>query len=212
MNKNTVNNILLSAVTFAVCLFCAELGCRIFLCFRTPDAMVFDREIVYSYQPKSVAIDVVLNDIGCIGDDVLVAKAEGETRVLLLGGSTSYSKYYTDRLREELNRKNPSSNFKVISCGRPRYTSYVNLVNYQRVSKLVNPELVVLYLGINDNIYNSFPWLEDVPSVGFFNWASTSSLVSLELFKYFLLQKKIFFKSDWSESVRVSLFYFYFGR
>ena len=78
-----------------------------------------------------------------------------------------------------------------MSCGRPRYTSWVNRVNFERNAAVWSPDVVVYYEGINDNIYNSFPWLDGPPTVGYFDAKSLHSSVFIELLRYYVVDKAI---------------------
>lgn len=173
-------------------LLLTEVACRTTLWLRTPEAMVFDPEIIYRLQPNSTAHGITYNSEGCIGDD-FNTDDPSKIEVLLLGGSTSFSISYVTQLKDQLVAKLavPSDSIKVMSCGRPRYTSYVNKVILERFLSRFKPEVVALYLGINDNIYNTFQWLDKVPSVGFFDFKSTNNLVAWEMFKYYVLQKNL---------------------
>jgi hypothetical protein len=137
---------------------------------------------------------MVLNDVGCIGDDALPENVQGggaETRVLLLGGSTSFSARYVSFVKGSLHAIHPETRFRVMSCGRPRYTSWVNRVNLERNAAVWSPDVVVYYEGINDNIYNSFPWLVGEPTVGYFDARSLRSSVFLDLLRYHLVDKAL---------------------
>jgi lysophospholipase L1-like esterase len=154
--------------------------------------MVFDNEIVYTLLPNEQAYGIKTNDIGCLGDNVLPGKSEGEFRVLLLGGSTSFSLEYVDyvrkRLKERLHEK--GGEVRVTSCGKPRYTSHVSRTVLERFISSAKPDVIGLYMGINDNIYNSFPWLDGLPNVGFFDFQS-GGLLSWQVFSYYVIDKSI---------------------
>ena len=90
--------------------------------WRTNEAMRFDDDIIYTYVPDSTVQGMKINDIGCIGDDALNTKHEDEIRVLLLGGSTSFSEAYVQAVKKYLKAK-ISKDVAVISCGKPRYTA-----------------------------------------------------------------------------------------
>ena len=184
-----LTNWALLLVTAVVLIVFSEGLSRALLAFRTSPAMHFHPEVVYRYAPHSEVNGIALNDIGCIGDDVLSAKKTDELRVLLLGGSTSFSPQYVNSLRHNLSKELPKRKISVMSCGRPRYTSSINYENLRRNLISTTPDAVVLYMGINDNIYNSFPWSEEIPEVGFFNWRAKNQLVSLKLIKYHLFDK-----------------------
>ncbi|MEI6209220.1 MAG: hypothetical protein WCP20_20775 [Desulfuromonadales bacterium] len=169
-----------------------EAASRILVGRRTPPGMRFEESTLYSYAPFTRIQGMVLNDVGCVGDDALPKNTRDdgvETRVLLLGGSTSFSARYVSSVKESLQAMHPGSRFRVMSCGRPRYTSWVNRVNFERNAPVWAPDVVVYYEGINDNIYNAFPWLDGAPTVGYFDARSLHSSIFLELLRYHVVDK-----------------------
>ncbi|WP_162844756.1 SGNH/GDSL hydrolase family protein [Roseivirga pacifica] len=155
---------------------------------KTPDSILFDDEIIFKIKPYGEYLGVVMNDIGCIGPDWKGEKRDNEKRVLILGGSTSYSVDLPRITAENVNNK---GSYSIVSCGKPRYTSYINRVNLEHNLMAYKPDIVVLYMGINDAIYNNFTWVDDKPEVGFFNWKSYTSWLSYDVLKYYLIDKGI---------------------
>lgn len=193
LHRSLITNIALLVCTTLLLYLCAEGFLRFLIWKRTPDSMVFEPDIVYSFKPYSVAWGTRLNNIGCIGDDVVDSdsRPSNEFRILLLGGSTSFSSVYVDAVRREVTAKLPKDmHVKVISCGRPRYTSYMNMANYRDHLEHVDEDVLIIYLGINDNIYNTFPMIGEPPLVGFFDWKSTRP-ISLDYIFYHLIHKKL---------------------
>jgi hypothetical protein len=78
-----------------------------------------------------------------------------------------------------------------MSCGKPRYTSWVNREILERRGDAWAPDVVVYYEGINDNVYNSFPWLEGPPTVGYLDWRTHRSSVFLDLLRCHLVDKTL---------------------
>lgn len=181
------------AVSTLLALILAEVASRFLVARVTPAGIRFDDEILYDYAPRTELPGMVLNDVGCVGDDALTEKsgARGETRVLLLGGSTSFSARYVASVKENLRREHPGRPLRVMSCSKPRYTSFVNRAIFERHASVWAPDVVVWYEGINDNIYNSFPWLTGLPTVGYFDWRTRRSSVLLGLLKYHLVDKAL---------------------
>lgn len=187
-------NLLTLGVSTLLSFLVVETASRILVARRTPSGMRFEEPILYTYAPRTQIQGMVLNDVGCIGDDALPVSAPGggaETRVLLLGGSTSFSDRYVSAVKESLQAMHPGRRFRVMSCGRPRYTSWVNRENFERNAAVWSPDVVVYYEGINDNIYNSFPWLEGAPTVGYFDASSLQSSVFLDLLRYYVVDKAL---------------------
>jgi len=186
---------LLAVSAFLLALALAELGSRALVAARTPDGLRFDPELVYDLAPHSRPWGVPLNALGCIGDDLVPSDGDG-LDVLLLGGSTSYSPAYVDAVRERLRESVPGRRVRVMSCGRPRYTSHLNAVLLDRLAGELRPTAVVIYLGINDTIYDTFPWLGPLPEVGIFDWHDPGRSIFLDLLRYYVVDKKLRARPD----------------
>jgi hypothetical protein len=186
-------NLLTLGVSTLVSFLAVEAASRILVARRTPPGMTFEEPILYTYAPHTRVQGMVLNDVGCVGDDALPKGAPGaaETRVLLLGGSTSFSARFVSSVKKSLEATHPGHRFRVMSCGKPRYTSWVNRVDFERNAEVWAPDVVVYYEGINDNIYNSFPWLDGAPTVGYFDATSFHSSVFLDLLRYYVVDKTL---------------------
>ncbi len=182
--------IIVLVVALLLCLAAAEGATRALLWWNTPLGMVFRDDLIYTYAPFSEVADLRLNDLGCVGDD-LGGRSDDEALALLLGGSTSFSQAYVDAVRGRLAERFPDVPFRVISCGKPRYTSHMNRVQLDEILTRTRPDVVALYLGINDNIYNSFPWVEELPRVGYFDWKSPRTSVFGEMVRYHLVDKRL---------------------
>lgn len=168
-----------------------EIIARIFGYFKAFDNIVYDDKIMYTGEPGKKFHGAWLNDIGCIGDPLTVPKQPGEVRIMLLGGSTSYFEHYVNTVRETVSNTNPDRIINVVSCGKPRYTTYNNLVNLRQ--NLVQYELdyIVLYAGINDCIYNTFYWINGLPDIGLIDWNAWDQSVFWKSFKYIIVDKLI---------------------
>ncbi len=178
------------AVATLLALLVAEGASRLLVRRATPPGMIFDDAVLYTYAPRTELPGMTLNDVGCVGDAAL-PRTPGETRVLLLGESTSFSARYVLAVKENLVRALPGRRFLVMSCGKPRYTSNVSRMSFEKNAEVWAPDAVVWYGGINDNIYNSFPWLDALPSVGYFDWRSRRSSILLGLLQYHLVDKAL---------------------
>lgn len=192
--NDRARNLLTLGVSTLLSFLVVEAASRVLVARRTPLGMRFEEPTLYTYAPHTRIQGMVLNDVGCIGDDALPGNAQGggaESRVLLLGGSTSFSARYVSSVKESLEAMHPGGRFRVMSCGRPRYTSWVNRVNLERNAAVWSPDVVVYYEGVNDNIYNSFPWLDGAPTVGYFDARSLHSSVFLDLLRYHVVDKAL---------------------
>jgi hypothetical protein len=192
--NDRAKNLLTLGVSILLSFLAIEAASRILVGRRTPPGMRFEEPILYTYAPRTRVQGMVLNDVGCVGDDALQGSDSGggtETRVLVLGGSTSFSARFVSSVKKSLEATHPEHRFRVMSCGKPRYTSWVNRVDFERSAEVWAPDVVVYYEGINDNIYNSFPWLEGAPTVGYFDARSLHSSVFLDLFRYHVVDKAL---------------------
>ena len=188
-------------LTLALLLGLAEVVARILVYRGTPAGVEFDEDINYTYRPFShpnqPGVDG-LNDIGCIGDNVKPPKTTDELRVLLLGASTSFSQKYVTTVRSRLAEGLRSKDVKVVSCGRPQYTSYSNRVNFDKNLQVYLFDIVGLYMGATDNIYNSMRWLNDNPNVGHFDWGTLRRSVLWDLIEYHKLEKLVWATPDFA--------------
>jgi lysophospholipase L1-like esterase len=100
----------------------------------------------------------------------------------------------------------PNKKIKVISCGRPRYTSYSNKIILNEIGETIAPDLIITYMGINDNVYNSFSWLNDSPNVGYFNWKDSKISVFYDALKYYLYVKPFRSNSSFTSIRSKSIF------
>jgi hypothetical protein len=185
--RKTLTVVAITGISIVLC----EVALRVLLFFTTPSCMVFDKDICYTYKPHCSVGSITMNNFGCIGDDMGLSKGAGETRVLLLGGSTSFSREYVDGVKWKLSAFYPGRNIKVASCGRPRYTSYINKVNLEKNLLAYKPDIIALYMGINDNIYNTFYWMTGLPDVGYFNWRDFKASILYKMLKYHMLDKRL---------------------
>jgi len=167
----------------------AEGVTRLLVYLRSPRDIVYDQDLVYTIRPRGTLGGVTTNDVGCVGDDVNRPKDAEEKRVFLFGGSASCSSDYVEGISDVLTRLNPDYDVKVVSFGKPRYTSHSNLLDLTRNALHYDPDVIGFYLGINDSTYNVFRWLEGRPLSGFFDWRSAKRSVFLSVAKYHLIDK-----------------------
>jgi hypothetical protein len=96
------------------------------------------------------------NALGFRGDEVAVPKPDGVYRIVLLGGSTTYStgiddygKSYPVVLQQGL-RASGHGQVEVVNAGCSMYSSWESLINLQFRVLDLEPDLVIVYHGIND--------------------------------------------------------------
>lgn len=194
--RSQLRNILLFVFVSSLLFVFAESWSRYTLYKKTPSDYQFDDKIIYTVKPYGKIFNTTVNNMGCVGPDITVDKEENEKRIFLLGGSTSFSKEYVDTVARNISADDPDHKTTVISCGKPRYTSYINLVNFREYLLKYSPDMIVLYMGINDSIYNTFYWLDEFPDIGYFNWRSRNEFMSLKLFKYNVIDRLIRSRPD----------------
>lgn len=108
------------------------------------------------------------NSVGCRAEDVSMARRPGVTRIVTVGGSTTYSTLvrrnedvYTYRLQgllaEWASRRGLDRTFEVINCGVPGATSAENLSRYIFALSEYRPDLLVVQQGINDALPRALP-------------------------------------------------------
>lgn len=182
----------------------AELGSRLIVRSRTPANMVFREDVIYSFEPGTLAHNTRMNDVGCIGDDAVGGSNE-TLRILLLGGSTSFSQLYVDTVRATISADFPGRDTRVMSCGKPRYTSQINRNLLETLLPTFGPDVVVTYLGINDNIYNSAPNAARVPRVGYFNWKDSNRSIFWELLRHHFYTRVVEVEPDFETGALRSL-------
>ncbi len=171
--------------------FVAELLFRLLVFVKTPDGLLFNHDLVYSFAPHSIVYNQKLNNIGALGNDALPwVTQEGPLRVFLFGGSTSFSKHYMDSVEKYL-QVYFDTPCTVISFGKPRYTSHQAKILAEQTFAQYQPDVAVLYLGINDTIYDTFSWLESIPNVGYLNWKSAWPPLLFQGIEYHVVQKRI---------------------
>jgi len=96
------------------------------------------------------------NQWGYRGEDFPLAKPPGEYRIACLGGSTTYTsavddytKSFPDQLQKIL-RASGLPQVKVINAGVPGWTSYESLSNYEFRLVETDPDMLLIYDGVND--------------------------------------------------------------
>ncbi len=100
----------------------------------------------------------LINSMGFRDDEFPVAKAPGELRVITMGDSCTFGdgvanwETYSNVLEEMLGKALPGRRVQVIDAGVPGYTSYQVRTYLERELLKYQPDLVVVYVGFNDNV------------------------------------------------------------
>ncbi len=117
----------------------------------------------YELTPGFRLRDNEIDSNGFRGPEVLGPKRTGEFRIFCLGGSTTYGGGINDwhltypaKLQEEL-RKRTGRDIVVLNAGAPGYTSWETLPNFAYRVLDHEPDLALVYDGVND-ILARFVW------------------------------------------------------
>lgn len=102
--------------------------------------------------------DFPINSQGYRGEEPAVPKPEGVYRILCLGGSTTFSvgvvgeydKAWPPQLQAMLSERHPGKTFEVVNAGVPGWHSADSLLNFHLRLQQLQPDLVIVYHGIND--------------------------------------------------------------
>jgi lysophospholipase L1-like esterase len=96
------------------------------------------------------------SDRGFRGEDIQLPKPEGVYRIATIGGSTtyglgviSYIQAYPYQLQKYLH-SHRYDNIEIINAGNIGYTSWESLMNLQFRVLDIDPDLIIIYHGIND--------------------------------------------------------------
>ena len=96
------------------------------------------------------------NALGFRGAEIPVEKSENTYRIVAVGGSTTYSvdvMDYRDSYPHLLNEylyEHGYDHVEVINAGVSAYTSYHNLMNIEFRVLPLEPDLIIIYQGVND--------------------------------------------------------------
>lgn len=125
---------------------------------------------LYSTRPtyRSADGEVRHNTMGCRAEEVLIPKPTGVYRLLVVGGSTTYSTLvrpnkatFTYALERLLNAWSASAGmqraFEVLNCGVPGFTSAENLARYIFALSDYRADLLIVQQGLNDVLPRSLP-------------------------------------------------------
>ena len=122
------------------------------------------RHIGFIPTPNYVDIPNAHNNLGCRGAEYVPReKPEGEFRIVCTGGSTTYTGQvggwkwaYPERMQAYLH-ENGYTHVRVLNTGAEAWTSYESLANFELRALDWDPDLIVVYHGVND-ILARFVW------------------------------------------------------
>jgi lysophospholipase L1-like esterase len=173
--KNLVINLSLALVSTLLTLGGMEIAARFYLTRLAPERIFnryasLDQLIARHGRPRFVAhrylgfipapdFDNGLNthnSLGYRGEEFALPKPDGVFRIVALGGSTTYSagvedyrQSYPYLLQEKL-RAAGYEQVEVINAGVFSYSSLENLMNFQLRVLDLDPDLVIVYEGVNE--------------------------------------------------------------
>jgi len=171
-----LRKLLISAAALLVFAVLLEIGARIWLVRFAPDDVFFDYASVgqletsnrpppggmghpymgYAPVPGLVRGADRTNSLGFRGDEIAQPKPASEFRIVCLGGSTTFTtceKDYTLSYPAQLERwlrAQASDRIRVVNAGVAGFGSWETLVNFEFRVLDLDPDLVIVYHGVND--------------------------------------------------------------
>lgn len=145
--------------------------------------------------------DLPVNSLGFRGEDISAVKPKGTYRIVVLGGSTvldrevPFEESAVRVLEKKLKNYYPNKKIEVINAGKDYYTSEHSLIQYMFKIADLNPDLVIMYAGANDEGISCS--LEGVVSHGPYqpDYSNYYGAVASIIFNHFRPQPFIQFKS-----------------
>lgn len=100
---------------------------------------------------------VHINKFGFRGADITLKPLEGVTRIMVVGGSTTFDSFVTQddmawpaRLEYWLARLHPADSVEVINAGTPGYNVFQNTLRLESELHRYQPDMIILYHTHND--------------------------------------------------------------
>lgn len=104
-----------------------------------------------------------VNSFGFRGEEIKIRKPKNVFRIVILGGSTvlnrevSYEKNAARLLEKMLGQRYENKKIEVINAGKDGYTSEHSLIQYLFMIKDFDPDLIIMWHGINDMYVSCTP-------------------------------------------------------
>ena len=147
-----------TAAELAVRVFLAARGCTV-NCYAS-EVLLFQHHPENGFEPapgfemQSVVLHVQVNSHGLRGNEIPFEKPEGVRRVAVLGGSSAFGYFmsegeYASALLEERLRRD-GEQVEVLNGAVPSYHSEQVIRRYRERIAPLQPDVVILYLGWND--------------------------------------------------------------
>lgn len=103
-------------------------------------------------RPNASGSNFEINSEGLVGDEFL-SHSDKQINVVAIGGSTSFGNdNYLARIADRFRNTHTDLDFKVnfASAGTPGFSTLQSLVNFQTRVVPLNPDVVIIYHGVND--------------------------------------------------------------
>ena len=114
------------------------------------------RYLAYYPTPNYVAGPNKHNSLGYRGEEIPLPKPDGRYRIACLGGSTTYTEHIEDYrksypyLLEQHLKGQGYENVDVVNAGAGGWSSWETLINFELRILDLDPDLIIVYHGIND--------------------------------------------------------------
>ncbi len=128
-------------------------GSWLFLSKPEAPVVAFERHPYLVAAPKpNFQVDFIKhNSAGYRGPEVSIPKREGITRIVTLGGSTTYGAGAPEAATwPSILQRNLGEGFEVVNLGVPGYTSVENLIQTALLISDFQPDIAIYYEGWND--------------------------------------------------------------
>ncbi|MAE69441.1 MAG: hypothetical protein CME06_03110 [Gemmatimonadetes bacterium] len=119
---------------------------------------VKDRFLFWHMEPGSRVWESYINSFGFRGNEIDLHKPEGTTRVLCLGGSSTYGDGISDShdtypaVLEDLLNAGSDRHYEVLNAGVSGYTTFQALRNLRRDLLRLSPDIVTVDFAHNDKV------------------------------------------------------------
>ncbi len=177
--------VLWTALVIAIAVVSVEGGLRARLALRDPHQ--WDDDGLFRYRPNTqvgLTPDLTTNNHGFFGPDLDTPSDPAACRIILLGSSSIASPDLPALVTDILKKHFPERIVEVNTAGLPRYTSHHNRLLFERYIVSLEPDVVAIYLGLNNNVYNTNPDDTEEPPLGLWNWRDARRSVAVDMLAY----------------------------
>lgn len=127
-----------------------------------------------SFKPNAVGktshgLDCKINSYGFCGPEFELKKPPDIYRIVCFGGSTSHSGHYPKKLAYLLKDEHTISGkkFEVINAAVPTWDTTQSLIQFVTRVIYLDPDIIIIYEGINDYPMKAFYWFKNLPLVNY---------------------------------------------